>query len=209
MVNIYGYLCVSNMKKINDAIVEIEKQGVPQSNIYVDIFTKELRNRSKYNILVSRVKKGDLLYIATLYHLGDDYEIILKRWEYLTREKEVQLIVLDFPLLNSWCQIQGMMDNSVSDIILDSFQYFINIEKMNNRRKQIEGIKRAKEQGIRFGRPKTIKPKNFKEVYKKWEKQELSARKAAQLLGISHVTFLTWTKEEKNDQNIENFIQLE
>lgn len=197
MVTIYGYLCISNIEKINSQMVGIQDQGVPKSNIYVDIFTKKLRERSKYDILVSQVKKGDLLYITTLYHLGDDYETILKRWKYLTQVKEVQLIVLDFPLLNSWCQVQRMMNNSASDIILESFQYFIDIRKTDNHQRQKEGIKRAKEQGIRFGRPKTKKPELFKQVYEKWVKQELSARKAAKLLGISHVTFLNWTKEEK------------
>ena len=57
-------------------------------------------------------------------------------------------------------------------------------------------IAAAKLRGVRFGRPEKELPPEFGQVLRRWEQGELSGRKAALLLHVTHNTFLKWARNE-------------
>lgn len=58
-----------------------------------------------------------------------------------------------------------------------------------NRKKQIEGIQKAKESGVALGRPKIEMPDNFEELLKEWKEGNIRAEMAARICGMGISTF--------------------
>ena len=120
-----------------------------------------LFNRKGYKKLVKKLKKGDELYIKSIDRLGRDYDEIIEQWRYLVKKKEVEIIVLDFPLLDTRNQVNGITGKFIADLVLQVLSYVAQIERENTKQRQAEGIKAAKEKGVRFGRPQLPYPENF------------------------------------------------
>ena len=51
--------------------------------------------------LISKLKKGDVLVIISIDRLGRNYDEILEQWRLLTKEKHIDIEVIDMPLLNT------------------------------------------------------------------------------------------------------------
>lgn len=62
-------------------------------------------------------------------------------------------------------------------------------EKQKKRMKQIEGIKKARENGVALGRPTLQVPDNFEQLLEEWEAGRLKAGTAAKACGIGISTF--------------------
>ena len=84
----------------------------------------------------------------------------------------------------------------ISDIVLQLLSYVAQTEREFIRQRQAEGIAAAKARGVHFGRKPKERPTEFETVYRLWSNGEISARKAAVRIGVSHQTFLKWTSEE-------------
>lgn len=82
-----------------DALRQLE---IPKSNLFMDKQSGKDFNRPQYQRLVKKLKPGDLLYIKSIDRLGRNYEEIQKQWRQLTKEKGVDIVVLDMP-----CWIPG------------------------------------------------------------------------------------------------------
>ena len=63
--------------------------------------------------------------------------------------------------------------------------------------RQMEGLKRARQRGVRLGRPPVKRPKNFASVYALFSQANISARTASQILKVSPGTFKRWALEEE------------
>lgn len=64
-------------------------------------------------------------------------------------------------------------------------------------RRQSEGLKNARERGVRLGRPPAKRPRKFQSVYTMYRAGDISARAASQMLHVSPGTFKRWTLEEQ------------
>ena len=134
-------------------------------------------------------------------------EEILEQWRILSKEKQVNIVILDMPILNT----EGDKDLTrtlIADIVLQLLSYVAQTEREFIRQRQAEGIAIAKEKGVRFGRAPMERPPEYKELKEAWEQKKISARKAAEELGITHRTFLKWVREEttgtaETDRDIE------
>ena len=124
--------------------------------------------RKQYKRLVRRMKKDDLLYIKSIDRLGRNYEEIIKQWRYLTKEKRIDIIVLDMPLLDTR-RGKDLMGTFLSDIVLQVLSFVAENERSNIRQRQAEGIAAAKARGVKFGRPPKPLPENFHAVYQRWK----------------------------------------
>ncbi len=71
-------------------------------------------------------------------------------------------------------------------------------------RRQSEGLKNARERGVRLGRPPAKRPRKFQSVYGMYRAGEISARAASQMLHVSPGTFKRWTLEEEAKLSVEN-----
>lgn len=105
--------------------------------------------------LIRKLKVGDELYIKSIDRLGRNYDEIIKEWNLITKEKNAEIIVLDFLLLDTRTKTCDLTGKFIADIVLQILSYVAQIERENTHQRQMEGIKEAKEKGVKFGRPKS------------------------------------------------------
>ncbi|MGE9994373.1 recombinase family protein [Peptoniphilaceae bacterium SGI.137] len=192
----YGYIRVSTKEQnIDRQLSAILKQEIDMEKIYIDKASGKNFNRNRYKKLIKTLKKEDELYIKSIDRLGRNYDEIIHEWNKITKEMEVDIVVLDFPLLDTKEKIENLTGKFIADIVLQILSYVAQIERENTHQRQMEGIKEAKKRGIKFGRSKKEIPEKFNEVAKLWNKKEISLRKGASLLNVSHTTFSKWLLE--------------
>lgn len=186
---VYGYIRVSTKEQNEDRqVIALSEANVPIKNIYMDKQSGKDFERPQYKKLLRRLKKDDLLYIKSIDRLGRNYEEIQNQWRYLTKERGIDIVVLDMPLLDTR-RGKDLVGTFLSDIVLQVLSFVAENERTNIRQRQAEGIAAAKARGVRFGRPPKPLPDNFDAVYRQWKGGKLSAVKAAEKCGMPVATF--------------------
>lgn len=192
----YGYARVSSKdQKMDRQIVELEKFGISFQNIYQDKQSGKNFERSNYQLLRKKLKKGDLLVIKSIDRLGRNYDMIIEEWSYITKTIECDIVVLDMNLLDTRSESKNLMGKFIADIVLQILSFVAENERANIKQRQAEGIKLAKESGVKFGRPKTILPNNFYEIIKLFNNKEISLNEALQQTKMSKSTFYKYLKK--------------
>lgn len=190
--NEYGYVRVSSKdQNIDRQILSLLSYGIQKERIFVDKVSGKDFERPQYRRLIKRMKPGDTLVVKSIDRLGRNYDEILAQWRHITKEVGADIVVLDMPLLDTR-QGKDLTGALISDIVLQLLSYVAQTEREFIRQRQAEGIAAAKARGVRFGRRPKEKPENYSIVYSAWKAGKLSARKAAEQLGINHRTFLRW-----------------
>ena len=185
----YGYIRVSSRDQNEDRqLIALTEVGVPQKNIYLDKQSGKDFNRPQYKKLLRKLKKDDLLYIKSIDRLGRNYEEILQQWRVLTKEKGIDIVVLDMPLLDTR-RGKDLMGTFLSDIVLQVLSFVAENERTNIRQRQAEGIAAAKARGVKFGRPPRPLPDNFHSCYQRWKQGEITGTAAAKECGMPLATF--------------------
>ncbi len=203
-MNRYAYIRVSSKdQNIARQVQAMSKAGLLKKQMYIDKQSGKNFNRQNYQKLLKKLNCGDELYIKSIDRLGRNYEEIIEQWHYLTNTKGIHIIVLDFPLLDTRNQINGITGKFIADLVLQVLSYVAQIERENIHERQMEGIRIAQENGIRFGRPKKEKPKDFDTLYTLWEQGKISLREASRRSGVSNHTFSTWINEKNNKNSWE------
>ena len=188
-MNIYGYIRVSSRdQNENRQLIALKEVGVPEKNIYLDKQSGKDFNRPQYKKLLRKMKKDDLLYIKSIDRLGRNYEEILQQWRVLTKEKGIDIVVLDMPLLDTR-RGKDLMGTFLSDIVLQVLSFVAENERTNIKQRQAEGIAAAKAKGVKFGRPPLPLPENFYEVHKAWRAKKLTLKEAAAACDMPVGTF--------------------
>lgn len=189
MASVYGYIRVSSRDQNEDRqIIALKEVGVADRNIYLDKQSGKDFNRPQYRKLLRKMKKNDLLYIKSIDRLGRNYEEILQQWRVLTKEKGIDIVVLDMPLLDTR-RGKDLMGTFLSDIVLQVLSFVAENERTNIRQRQAEGIAAAKAKGVRFGRPPAPLPENFYSLYQKWKQREITGTAAAEACDMPLSTF--------------------
>ena len=142
------------------------------------------------------MRQRDLLYIKSIDRLGRDYEEILEQWRVLTKEKGIDIVVLDMPLLDTR-RGRDLMGTFLSDIVLQVLSFVAENERKNIRERQKEGIEAARLRGVQFGRPPKPDPENFDQIYGQWLAKRISGEEAARLCNFSVPTFYRRAKKRK------------
>ena len=186
----YGYIRVSTKDQNEDRQrIALLEAGVPLEHIILDKQSGKDFNRPGYRRLCKKVKPGDVLFIKSIDRLGRNYNEILEQWRYLNREKQISIVVLDMPLLDTR-RGKDLTGELISDIVLQLLSYVAQTEREFIKQRQAEGIAAAKARGVQFGRKPLPRPAEYELVYQRGASKELSARRAAYLLNTSHQTFL-------------------
>ena len=153
IMNTYAYVRVSSLDQNEDRqLIEMQKLGIPPKHIYIDKQSGKDFNRPNYTKLVKHLQKGDLLYILSIDRLGRNYIEIQEQWRYLTREKEIDISVIDMPLLDTR-NGKDLMGTFLADIVLQILSFVAQNEREAIRKRQEQGIAAAKARGVKFGRP--------------------------------------------------------
>ncbi len=188
-IAVYGYIRVSTKEQNEDRqLVALHELNIPEKNIYMDKQSGKDFDRPQYKKLVRRMKKDDLLYIKSIDRLGRNYGEILEQWRVLTKEKGIDIVVLDMPLLDTR-RGKDLMGTFLSDIVLQVLSFVAENERVNIRQRQAEGIAAAKARGVRFGRPPRPLPENFHSAYQRWKAKKITGTAAAKECGMALSTF--------------------
>lgn len=198
----YGYVRVSSQDQNEDRqMIALRGAGCGERMIFKDKQSGKDFNRPQYRRMLKRLKPGDLIYIKSIDRLGRNYEEIIEQWRYLTKEKGVDIVVLDMPLLDTR-RGKDLMGTFLSDIVLQILSFVAENERKNIRERQREGIDAAKARGVRFGRPERPLPVNFASVYREWKSKKISLEKAAKACGLPQGTF--YNKARKFEESLGN-----
>ena len=190
----YGYIRVSSRDQNEDRQMDALQSLVAKKNIYIDKQSGKDFDRPQYKKLVKKLKKDNLLYIKSIDRLGRNYSEIQDQWRYLTKEKGVDIVVLDMPLLDTR-RGKDLMDTFLSDIVLQVLSFAAENEKSNIRQRQAEGIAAAKARGVRFGRPQIQLPDHFGQIVAAWERGEITIHEVIRQCDMSEATFYRRLRE--------------
>ena len=186
---LYGYVRVSTREQNEDRqLIALREMAVPESNLFVDKQSGKDFKRPQYKRLLKKLKKDDLLYVKSIDRLGRNYGEILEQWRVLTKEKGVDIVVLDMPLLDTR-RGKDLMGTFLSDIVLQVLSFVAENERVNIRQRQAEGIAAAKARGVKFGRPQRPVPDNFYQVRQDWRSKKITLQQAAVACAMPVTTF--------------------
>ena len=102
MAKIYGYIRVSSTDQNESRQrIALEQQGIPSGHIFMDKMSGKDFQRPQYQAMLRKLRSGDLLCVVSIDRLGRNYEEILEQWRVLTKEKHVDILVLDMPMLDT------------------------------------------------------------------------------------------------------------
>ncbi|MCM1213713.1 MAG: recombinase family protein [Lachnospiraceae bacterium] len=189
MADTYGYIRVSSRDQNEDRqILALREQNIPEQNLFIDKQSGKNFERPAYKLMIQHIKQDDLLYIKSIDRLGRNYGEILEQWRILTKEKKVDIVVLDMPLLDTR-HGKDLIGTFLSDVVLQILSFVAENERTNIRIRQAEGIAAAKARGVTFGRPPKPLPENFHQVYQQWKSEKITGIAAAMACGMPMSTF--------------------
>ena len=196
-MTMYGYARVSSKdQNLNRQLDALSAVGVSEESVFVDHLSGRNFDRPGYRSLVERLQPGDVLVVKSIDRLGRNYDEILGQWRLLTKQRSIDIVVLDMPLLDTRSTSgHGVTGKLIADIVA-------HVERDNIRQRQAEGIAAARARGVKLGRPALAVPEEFDAVHRMWEDGSLNSRQAAESLGVSHTTFLKWVKQRPVDVTI-------
>lgn len=192
----YGYVRVSTVQQNIDRQIEaLLKFGLKKENIFIDYESGKDFNRKNYIRMMKRLKENDLLIIKSIDRLGRDYNMIIEEWRHITKTIKADIVVIDMPLLDTRSESNNLVGKFISDIVLQILSFVAQNERETMRLRQAEGIKTAKNRGIKFGRPRIVLPENYEIIAKQYKDKKITNKMACELLGMTRGTFFRYLKE--------------
>ena len=120
---VYGYVRVSSTDQNEDRqMIALSEVGVLKKNIFMDKMSGKDFERPQYQKLLKKLKPDDLLYVLSIDRLGRNYEEIQKQWRIITKEKNVDVCVIDMPLLDTR-QGKDLMGTFIADLVLQILSF--------------------------------------------------------------------------------------
>ena len=196
----FGYCRVSTKEQREDRqLIAMEEYGVDK--VITDKESGKNFDRPGYKRLMKKLSENDTLVVESLDRLGRNYNDIIEQWRIITKEKKASIVVIDMPILDTR-EKRDLMGTLISDIVLQLLSYVAHTERDFNRKRTLEGIAAAKARGVKFGREPIPKPENYINVFHEWEKGNISANKAGEILQVSRNTFLKWARSENLGETV-------
>lgn len=206
MPQTYGYVRVSSAEQ-NEIrqIIALKTAGIEEDNIFVDKQSGKDFNRPRYKKLIKKLKPGDLLYIQSIDRLGRNYIEIQEQWRILTKEKGIDIAVIDMPLLNT-SNGKDLMGTFIADLVLQILSFVAQTEREHIKERQAQGIAAAKGRGVKFGRPEKELPEEFDSLVERWERNEISGREASAVCNMSPTAFIYKAKKRIKNKKTCTFL---
>lgn len=174
--------------------------GIAEEYIFIEKASGKDFKRPEYQLMKRMFRDGDVLYIKSLDRLGRNKQMILDEWQELIKVKQIDIAVLDMPLLNTtkYKDLNGI-ETLISDLILQLLSYMAEDERKRIRERQEEGIRTAIQNGVKFGRKKFEIDDAFKAVYPEWKQNKITAVEAMKRVGMKSNTFYRRIKEYESN----------
>ena len=186
----YGYVRVSTQhQKTDRQVIELLEAGIDLKKIYIDKQSGKDFNRENYQKLKRKLKKGDCLFVKSIDRLGRNYTEIINEWNEITKIIHSDIVILDMSLLDTREKKDNLIGRFISDIVLQILSFVAENERVNIKQRQLEGIKLAKEKGVRFGKPPKKLPPNFNQLCEQYKSGNISINEIITASNISRATF--------------------
>lgn len=186
----YGYARVSTIaQNLDRQLEELLKLGIDENHIFADKESGKDFKRTNYIKMCRKLKPGDVLFIKAIDRLGRNYNMVLDEWRFLTKKKGIDIVVIDMPLLDTRIEGKNLVGKFIADVVLQVLSFVAENERETMKQRQAEGIRIAKQKGIRFGRPPLEAPINFDEIVKQYRNGLISSNQAVQKSGLTRGTF--------------------
>lgn len=191
----YGYARVSSKSQNEDRqIVDLLKQRILITNIYLDKQSGKNFDRPQYKKMSRKLKPGDTVFVKSIDRFGRNYDEVIQQWYYLTKKRKVEIVVLDMPLLDTR-RSKDLLGEFITDLVLQILSYVAQAQREDIRQSQADGIRLAQEKGVKFGRPKAISKEVFQSLNTQVALGKLSRKEACEQAGICSATFRRYEKE--------------
>ncbi len=195
----YGYIRVStkhqNEARQRDALL---KEGIDKRDLFIDKMSGKTFDRPALNDLRERLQPGDEVVVLDLDRLGRDYYEMADVWRDITKNKQADITIINFPILSTSAQSDKTFDTRfINELIFSILSYIAQKEREKILERQKEGIASAKANGTKFGRPRVEKPDNFSEVFMRVWRHEITHRKAMEILELKPSTYQKFAKQEE------------
>ena len=195
MPNTFAYIRVSSQDQNEERqLVAMRELHIPEENIFIDKQSGKDFNRQQYQKLVDTMKSNDLLYVLSIDRLGRNYEEIQNQWRILTKEKKVDICVIDMPLLDTR-NGKDLMGTFIADLVLQILSFVAQNERETIHKRQAQGIAAAKAKGVRFVTPEVPIPEDFAKIVDEWQHGKIPIQEALQQSQMSQSTFYRRVRE--------------
>ena len=185
----YGYVRVSSKDQNEDRqMIALQQTGERFRDIFVDKQSGKNFDRRNYKRMMRTVGVGDVIFVKSIDRLGRNYEEIQEQWKIITKEKRIDIVVIDMPLLDTRAE-KNLVGRFIADVVLQLLAFCAENERINIRQRQAEGIAAAKARGVRFGRPERIYTPEYWEAVERYSTEKLSCKEAAKIAGMPPSTF--------------------
>lgn len=189
-MNIYAYARVSARdQNLGRQIAAFTEFGIDKNRIFSDKKSGKDFERKEYKKLVKKLKHGDLLVVKSIDRLGRNYDRIIAEWSFITNTIGADILVLDMPLLDTRTKADTLVGKFISDIVLQVLSFVAQNERENIKQRQADGIRVAKQNGVKFGRPKRQYTDEFLTVAKDYICKRISSEEAIKILNIKRENF--------------------
>ena len=157
MQQVYGYIRVSIRDQNEERqVIDMREFGAPEENMVIDKQSGKNFARPGYRRLVKKLKPADTFVIKSIDRLGRNYDDVLEQWRLLTKEKQVDIVVLDMPLLDTR-KGRDLIGTLISDIVLQLLSYVAQTEREFIHQRQGGGRHCGRQSARRQVRPPTEK----------------------------------------------------
>lgn len=198
----FGYIRISSKDQSEARQLEKMKElGISERDIYIDKQSGKNFERPQYQLVKQMLRKGDILYLHSLDRFGRNKEQILEEWNELTKKRQVDIVVLDMPLLDT-TQYRDSLGSFISDLVLQILSWLAEEERNKIRTRQKEGIDIALKRGVKFGREKVEITEDFKNLYIDWKAGRITAVSFMKQVNMKKSTFYNRIKEYEESLGI-------
>lgn len=199
-MNIYAYARVSARdQNLGRQIAAFMEFGIDKSRIFSDKKSGKDFERKEYKKLIKKLRPGDLLVVKSIDRLGRNYDQIIAEWSFITNTVGADILVLDMPLLDTRTKADTLVGKFISDIVLQVLSFVAENERENIKQRQADGIRIAKQNGVKFGRPKRQYTDEFMSVAKDYICKRISSKDAIQILNIKRENFYYHIRQIKKE----------
>lgn len=195
---VYGYARISSSTQHDDRqLYRLDKHGVKQEFTFVDVASGKDFDRPQWQLLKKCLRQGDILVITSIDRLGRSYEMMKDEWHDITQNIKADIMVLDTDMINT-TKYKDTLGTFISDLVFQILCYFAEVERVNIKKRQREGIEARRRKNLPMGRPKIELPESWDYVYDLWVNGNITAKKAMAMTDLKRSTFYRFVKQHES-----------
>jgi DNA invertase Pin-like site-specific DNA recombinase len=207
---IFGYLRASTVEQDAERAKKtlsnfVEQKGLRVAAWYVEQQSGASLQRPKLLQLLSDARKGDVILIEQIDRLSRLNEASWSQLKEMLYEKELKVISLDLPTSHIALapeisdEFTSSMIKAINNMMMDMLAAISRKDYEDRRRRQKEGIEKAKEMGKYLGRRPNLEL--HEQIYKLRVLKEMSIHETAKFVGVSPRTVVRVVKRMRAERS--------